>query len=145
MGEAFETLRGAGEQLGNGCAVPVGVGDLGVSDVGRQGQHLAIDIGAVLIPAQQPSRYEGMSQIPETAVLEIGLPRRPPRARLPAGEIASVTVALGLSGYDHDEAERFFDRARERVRALPGGQAASRASRAPLSINFSRERHRAGR
>ena len=56
----------------------------------------------------------------------------------PAGEIASVTVALGLSGYDQDEAERFFDRARERVRALPSVQAVSRASRAPLSINFNR-------
>ena len=57
----------------------------------------------------------------------------------PAGAIASVTVALGLSGYDHDEAERFFERGRERVRALPGVQAVSRASRAPLSINFSRD------
>ena len=51
---------------------------------------------------------------------------------------ASVTLALGLSGYGHDEAERFFERARERVRALPGVQAVARASRAPLSINFSR-------
>ena len=51
---------------------------------------------------------------------------------------ASVTIALGLSGYGHDEAERFFERARERVRALPGVQAVARASRAPLSINFSR-------
>ena len=52
--------------------------------------------------------------------------------------VASVTIALGLSGYDHDEAERFFERARERVRALPGVQAVARASRAPLSMNFSR-------
>ena len=52
--------------------------------------------------------------------------------------VASVTIALGLSGYDHDEADRFFERARERVRALPGVEAVARASRAPLSINFSR-------
>ena len=55
-----------------------------------------------------------------------------------ADGIASVTIALGLSGYDHDEADRFFERAREQVRALPGVQAVARASRAPLSINFSR-------
>ena len=52
--------------------------------------------------------------------------------------VASVTIALGLSGYDHDEADGFFERARERVRALPGVRAVARASRAPLSINFSR-------
>ena len=56
----------------------------------------------------------------------------------PAGEIASVTVALGLLGYDEDEAERFVERARERVRALPDVTAVSRASRAPLSISFNR-------
>ena len=55
-----------------------------------------------------------------------------------AAGTASVTMALGLSGYDHDEAERFFERAREQVRALPGVQAVARASRAPLSLNFSR-------
>ena len=53
-----------------------------------------------------------------------------------AEAIASVTVGLGLVGYDDDEAERFLERARERVRALPGVQAVSRASRAPLSIGF---------
>ena len=55
-----------------------------------------------------------------------------------AAGTASVTMALGLSGYDHDDAERFFERARGQVRALPGVQAVARASRAPLSLNFSR-------
>ena len=58
----------------------------------------------------------------------------------PAGEIASVTVALGLAGYDEDEAERFFERAREIVRDLPGVQAVSSAGRSPLSIGFNRNR-----
>ena len=59
-----------------------------------------------------------------------------------AEEIASVTVALDMAGYDEDEAERFLERARERVRALPGVQAVSRASRAPLSLNFDQTRIR---
>ena len=56
----------------------------------------------------------------------------------PAAHVASVTIGLGLTGYDEDEAARFFERARERVRTLPGVQAVSRASRAPLSVNFFR-------
>lgn len=56
----------------------------------------------------------------------------------PAGEVASVTAGLGLVGYDEDEAARFLERARERVRALPGVQAVARASRSPLSVNFTR-------
>ena len=52
--------------------------------------------------------------------------------------VAAVTVGLGLVGYDGDEAARFLERAQERVRALPGVQAVARASRGPLSVNFSR-------
>ena len=57
----------------------------------------------------------------------------------PAPTIASVTVALELMGYDEDEAAQFFERARERVRALPGVQAVARTSRAPLAINFNQD------
>ena len=57
-----------------------------------------------------------------------------------AEAVAAVTVGLGLVGYDDDEAARFLDRARNRVRARPGVQAVARASRAPLSVNFSRLR-----
>ena len=56
----------------------------------------------------------------------------------PAEAIAAVTVGLGLVGYGDDEAARFLERARERVRALPGVQAVARASRAPLSVNWTR-------
>ncbi len=52
--------------------------------------------------------------------------------------IAAVTVGLGLVGYDDDEAARFLERARDRVRALPGVQAVARATRAPLSVNYMR-------
>ncbi|MYH32125.1 MAG: ABC transporter permease [Acidobacteria bacterium] len=53
-----------------------------------------------------------------------------------ADEIASVTVGLGLVGYGENEAARFLERARERVRELPGVQAVAHADRSPLSINF---------
>ena len=60
----------------------------------------------------------------------------------PAQEIASATVALDMAGYSEEEAERFLERARARVRGLPGVQAVSRASRAPLSLNFDQTRIR---
>ena len=51
-------------------------------------------------------------------------------------EIASVTIGLGLVGYDENEAARFLERARERVRQLPGVRAVAHADRSPLSINY---------
>ena len=58
MGEAFETLPGGGEQLGDTGAVPVGVGDLDVAEVGCESQDLAIYICAFLVPVQQPAYDE---------------------------------------------------------------------------------------
>ena len=57
----------------------------------------------------------------------------------PVPAVASVTVALELIGYDENEAAQLFERARERVLALPGVQAVARASRAPLAINFNQD------
>ena len=54
-----------------------------------------------------------------------------------ANEIASVTVGLGLVGYGENEAARFLELARERVRELPGVHAVAHADRSPLSINYS--------
>jgi len=64
VGESLETLRGVAEQLRNGGAVPVGIGDLGVAEIGRESEDLAIDVGAVLTPAEQPSCDESMAIIP---------------------------------------------------------------------------------
>ena len=61
----------------------------------------------------------------------------------PASGVASVTVGLGLLGYDPDDAERFLALARERVRALSGVQAVAAASRSPLSMNYRQTRVRA--
>ena len=64
VGEAFETLPGGGEQFGDGGAVPVGVGDPGVAEVGCESQDLAIYICAFLVPVQQPAHDEGVAPIP---------------------------------------------------------------------------------
>jgi macrolide transport system ATP-binding/permease protein len=67
----------------------------------------------------------------------------------PAG-LAAVSAELGLIGYTEQRAQALFERALDRIRALPGVQSASRAVRQPLSINFSRnsifflERQQAG-
>ncbi len=55
----------------------------------------------------------------------------------PAG-LAAVSSELGLVGYSDDKAKLFYDRALERVRAIPGVQIATRTVRQPLAINYNR-------
>ena len=55
----------------------------------------------------------------------------------PAGLVA-VGTELGLVGYDEARAGQLFERALDRVRALPGVTAASRTVREPLAINYNR-------
>ena len=74
MGEAFETLRGAGEQLRDSGAVPVGVGDPGVAEVGCESQDFAIYISTFLVPAQQPAYDEGVSQVVNARLARAPLP-----------------------------------------------------------------------
>ena len=52
--------------------------------------------------------------------------------------IAVVSTDFGLIGYDDARAERLYAQALERIRALPGVEAAGLAERTPLSINFNR-------
>ena len=54
-----------------------------------------------------------------------------------AGAVALGTE-LGLIGYDEKRAAQLFERAAERVGAIPGVTSVSRAVRQPLAINFNR-------
>jgi hypothetical protein len=53
--------------------------------------------------------------------------------------IALVSTDPAMIRYDDARARQLYDQALERIRALPGVQAAALASRAPLSINFNIE------
>jgi predicted permease len=52
--------------------------------------------------------------------------------------IAIVSTDVGLIGYDDPRAERLYAQALDRIRALPGVEAAGLAERTPLSINYNR-------
>jgi predicted permease len=53
----------------------------------------------------------------------------------PAG-LAIVSTDLGLIGYDATRAKGFYERALERVKAIPGVESAALAERLPFSINY---------
>ena len=55
----------------------------------------------------------------------------------PSG-VAALGVDLGLIGYDEARSKQLYDRAVERIGALPGVQSVARALRQPLAINYSR-------
>jgi predicted permease len=52
--------------------------------------------------------------------------------------VAVLSTELGLIGYDDTRAERWYAQAVERIRAIPGVEAAALAERTPLSINYNR-------
>jgi putative ABC transport system permease protein len=54
--------------------------------------------------------------------------------------VVVATFAPRLQGYTHTETEAFFQRLTERVRALPGVEAAGLASHLPLSVEITFER-----
>src|SRR5262249_35913399 len=52
--------------------------------------------------------------------------------------LAILSTELGLIGYDDARGERYFATAIERIRALPGVEAAAIVERTPFSINYNR-------
>ena len=62
-GEALESLCGQGHELGDGREVPVGVGDLGVAQIGGQVRHAVVDVGALVVPALHAPHDECVPQI----------------------------------------------------------------------------------
>ena len=51
--------------------------------------------------------------------------------------VAAVSARFEMTGYDADQEDRLMLAAVERVRSMPGVEAASLASRAPLAVSFS--------
>lgn len=52
--------------------------------------------------------------------------------------LAIVSTELSMIGYPEARAQEFYDRALERIRALPGVESAALAERLPFSINYNR-------
>src|SRR5262245_22812673 len=52
--------------------------------------------------------------------------------------LAVISTDMNMVGYDDTRAKAFYDRALERVRAIPGVESAALAERVPFSINYNR-------
>jgi len=54
------------------------------------------------------------------------------------GGLAVLSTETSMVGYDDSRAKEFYERALERVRAIPGVESAALAGRLPFSINYNR-------
>ena len=74
--EKLETLARDRHEFWDAGQVPIGIGDLGVADVGRERRHGVVDIGAMLVPELNAAADEGVAQVVD-AHLAMATPRGP--------------------------------------------------------------------
>lgn len=61
------TRAAQGQQLGHGTQIPVGIADVAMAQIDRQGEDFGIELFlALAIPAQQALDGEGVAQIVQT-------------------------------------------------------------------------------
>jgi hypothetical protein len=71
------------EQLRRGRQIPISVGDVAVTKIGRQLWQVPFDIDAVVIPAQQRRHGQTMAKMPNSAFsTECRVPENAERRRL---------------------------------------------------------------
>jgi hypothetical protein len=76
LSQTLEPLRSYGHEFRNAREVPVRIGDLGMPEIGRQGEDLLLpDIGSLVIPAQEFAHRKCMTTVMKS---------RPPCAPLSA-------------------------------------------------------------
>src|ERR1700730_251357 len=61
--EALEPVADQGHQFGHGAQIPVGVGDLRVSEVGGQREHGLIEVDALAVPEQHALDDEAVPKL----------------------------------------------------------------------------------
>jgi hypothetical protein len=70
-------------QLRRGRQIPIGVGDVAVTKIGRQLWQVPFDIDAVVIPAQRRRHGQTMAEMPNSAFApECRVPENAERCRL---------------------------------------------------------------
>lgn len=61
--EKLETFAGDRHEFWDAGQIPIGIGDLGMADVGRERRHGVVDIGAMLVPELNAPADEGVAQV----------------------------------------------------------------------------------
>ncbi len=74
--EKLETFAGDRHEFWDAGQVPIGIGDLGMADVGRERRHGVVDIGVMLVPELNAAADEGVAQVMD-AHLAMAAPRDP--------------------------------------------------------------------
>jgi len=63
VGQLLETGGAAGQQLGDGAQIPIGIGYAAMAQVGGEGQDLGIYPAGLAIPTRQATDGKGMPQV----------------------------------------------------------------------------------